>query len=98
MRAGLHQPADADAGRVALERAAVTILSSTPNPPRANEQFVPVDGCFVLEHAGRVVRLWCDVCDKHQLLSDDSAGTVNAAGQAHRCGPRTSPWDRGGEP
>lgn len=66
-------------------------------PPLPHEQFVPVEGGFALEHAGPVVRLWCDVCNKHQLLPDKGAETIGATREAHRCGPRTSPGDSGGE-
>jgi hypothetical protein len=59
-------------------------------------RFVPVDGRFDLEHAGPVVRIWCNTCDKHELLPDDDEQTVDEARKAHRCGPRTSDWDCGG--
>jgi hypothetical protein len=51
--------------------------------------------CFDLEHAGPVIRIWCRACSKHELLSDDEERTVEAAKEAHRCGERISPWDRG---
>ena len=61
-----------------------------------SNRFVPVGVRFDLEHAGPVIRIWCNTCDKHQLLPDDGDGTVDAARKSHRCGPRTSDWDCGG--
>lgn len=59
-------------------------------------RFVPVGGGFELEHAGQFVRIWHDVCRKHDLLPDDDEPTVNRWKAAHRCGARTSDWDYGG--
>ena len=60
-------------------------------PSTALTRFVSVGGLFVLEGSGPVVRLWCDRCCKHELLTDGTA-TMASAKQAHRCGPRTSAW------
>jgi hypothetical protein len=59
----------------------------------ANEQFVELDGRLDLERAGSVTRLWCTVCEKHQVLEDDGVRTIEMARESHRCGPRTDQWD-----
>lgn len=58
-------------------------------------RFVRVGDGFDVERAGRVIRIWCGTCDKHEHLPNDDAATIGAAKAAHRCGERVTPWSRG---
>lgn len=62
----------------------------------ATNRFVSIGDGFELEHAGRFLRIWHDVCLKHDLLPGDDKPTIDKWKVAHRCGPRTSDWDSGG--
>lgn len=50
---------------------------------------------FELEYAGQFIRIWHDACLNHVLLPGDDEATVESWKAAHRCGERSSPWDRG---
>lgn len=58
-------------------------------------RFVAVGDMFDVEYAGQFVRIWHDVCRKHDLLPDGDESTVKKWKAAHRCGDRTSGWDCG---
>lgn len=45
---------------------------------------------------GPVDRLWCNACDKAELLPDLSGETVRRLESEHQCGPRTSAWSSRG--
>lgn len=57
--------------------------------------FRPVGGGFELQYAGEFIRVWCGACDKHDLIPDDDLTTVDERKTSHRCGARTSAWERG---
>jgi hypothetical protein len=64
--------------------------------PRAAGAFSPVEGGFVLERVARVVRLWCDTCNKHVRLDDDKPETIELVKADHRHGPTTTLWGSAG--
>lgn len=94
-----HQHGDVQLGdrrmRPQPEAKAEDRLREAGSSASAKEQFVELDGRFDLEHAGRFIRLWCRACDKFEHLSNDRPGTVDADRSVHRCGARTSDWERG---
>jgi hypothetical protein len=71
------------------------VVGAVARPTARRPQFVALDRLFDLEHAGPIVRIWCNACDKSQVLADDAIATVETARESHQCGPRTSVWDKG---